>query len=91
MEEPMIRGHVLDHAARFYRSSYDQSTAARVDGELSVELKSVLESITRAEWYPRRYLVEMMNAFALVRGTTDVTHADLVRCGSSLADANHEF
>jgi len=91
MEEAMIRGHVLDHAARFYRSSYDHSTAARVDGELSVELKSVLDSVSRAEWYPRRYLVEMLNAFAMVRGTSDATYSDFVACGSALADANNDF
>lgn len=91
MEEAMIRGHVLEHAARFYRLSYDRATAARVDGELSVELKSVLASLSRAEWYPRRYLVEMLKAFAVVRGTNDATYADFVRCGSSLADANSEF
>lgn len=91
MEEPMIRGHVLEHAARFYRTSYDHSAAARVEGELSIELKAALESLTRAEWYPRRYLVEMLNAFAMVRGTSDATYTDFVRCGSSIADANSEF
>jgi hypothetical protein len=82
---------VLEHASRFYRSSYDNSTASRVDGELSVELKSVLDSVSRAQWYPRRYLVEMLHAFAIVNGTTDATYADFLRCGSSLADANNEF
>lgn len=91
MEEAMIRGHVLDHTAQFYRSRYDQGTASRVDGELSIELKSVLESVSRPEWYPRRYLVEMLNAITIVRGTNDGTYADFVRCGSTLADPKDEF
>jgi hypothetical protein len=91
MEEAMIRGSVLDHASRFYRASYDQAIAARIDGEMSVELKLVLESLSRAEWYPRRYLVEMLNAVATVRGNTDATYTDFVRCGSALADPSDEF
>ena len=90
MEEPMIRGHVLDHVALYYRSKYDHSTAARVEGELSIELKAVLEGVSRPEWYPRRYLVELLQAFALVRGSNDA-YEDFLRCGSTLAEANNDF
>jgi hypothetical protein len=91
MEEAMIRGHVLDHAARFCRTSYDQSTASRVEGELSLELKAALDSLSRSEWYPRRYLVEILNALAAVRGSNDGTYSDIVRCGRALADPSDEY
>jgi len=91
MEGATIRGHVLDHAARFYRTTYDQPTAVRIDGQLSIELKSTLDSMSRAEWYPRRYLVEMLSAIATVRGSNDGTYAEIVRCGRSLAEPNDEY
>jgi len=91
MEEAMIRGHVLGHTAEFYRSRYDQGTAARIDGELSIELKLMLDSVSRAEWYPRRHLIEMLNAITMVRGANEGTYADFVRCGSTLADTKDEF
>lgn len=91
MDEPQIRGHVLEHIARFYRSSFDHATAARIEGELSIEVKSALDSMTAAEWYPRRFLVEILNAFAAVRGSGDSTYGDIMRCGAALAEPSNEL
>jgi len=91
MEEPQIRGHVLDHTARFYRSVYEHASIARIEGELSIELKAALESVTPAAWYPRRFQVELLKAFATVRGNSDATYGDFLRCGSSLAQPNNDF
>lgn len=91
MDDAMIRGHVLEHVARFYRSSYDHSVAARVEGELSVEVKAVLEAVSKADWYPRRYLVELLKAFETVRGSGDAVYDDFLSCGASLAQASNDF
>jgi hypothetical protein len=91
MEAPLIRGHVLEHTARYYRLSFDHVAAARIDGELSIEVKSALETLAPAEWYPRRYLVEMLKAFVAVRGSGDTTYGDILRCGSALAEPNNDF
>jgi hypothetical protein len=91
MTEPLIRGYVLDHTARFYRSTYDYSTAARIEGDLSLEVKSALETVSHADWYPRRYQVEMLNAFAAARGSSDVTYGDFMRCGAKLGEPNNDF
>lgn len=91
MDEPMIRGHILEQTARFYRASHDHSTVARIDGELSIEVKVALESLSPDEWYPRRFQVEMLNAFALVRGSGDATYGDILRCGAALAQPTNEF
>jgi hypothetical protein len=91
MEEPLIRGHVLEHTVRFYRTSFDYSAAAHVDGELSIEVKTALDTLTPAEWYPRRFQVEMLNAFATVRGNGDSTYGDILRCGTALADPSNDF
>lgn len=91
MEEPMVRGHVLEHVARYYRSTYDHPTAARVEGELSIELKTTLESVAKPGWYPRRHLVELLRAFAAARGAGDAAYGDFVRCGRTLAEADNDF
>lgn len=91
MEEPMIRGHVLEQTARFYRASYDPVTISRIEGELSIELKAALEAMSSAGWYPRRYQVELLNALAAVRGPSDATYGDLVRCGAALAEPSNSF
>lgn len=91
MEEPQIRGSVIEHAARFYRTSFERSTIARIEGELSIEVKSALDIMLSAEWYPRRYLVEILNAFAAVRGSGDGTYGDFVRCGAGLAEPTNEL
>jgi hypothetical protein len=91
MEEPQIRGHVLDHTMHFYRSAYDHTTIAHIEGELSIELKAALDSLVPAAWYPRRFQVELLSSFATVRGRSDATYGDFLRCGASLAQPNNEF
>lgn len=91
MEEPQIRGYVLEHAARFYRTSFDHSTVARIEGELSIETKFALDNMASSEWYPRRFLVEILNAMATVRGSGDGTYGDIVRCGAGLAEPANEL
>jgi hypothetical protein len=91
MDEPQIRGHVLEHVMRFYRDSFDHSTAARIEGELSIDVKAALDSLSPAGWYPRSHLVEVLKAFAAVRGSGDSTYGDFVRCGIGLAEAKNDF
>lgn len=91
MEEPMIRGHILDHTARFYRTGFDHVTVARIEGELSIEVKAALDSVTPAAWYPRRFQVDILNALAAARGSGDGTYGDIQRCGAGLAEPTNEF
>lgn len=91
MGEPLIRGHVLEHTARYCRTSFDYAAAARIDGELSIEVKATLDTLASAEWYPRRFHVEMLQAIASVRGSSDVTCGDIQRCGAALAEPNNDF
>jgi len=91
MQEPLIRGHVLEHTVRFCRLSYEHGEMARIDGELSVDVKAALDELTPAAWYPRRFQVELLNAVSTVRGKSDATYGDFLRCGTALAEPSNDF
>lgn len=92
MAEPMIRGYVVLHTARFMRTESDEVTARRLDGELSLELRLALEEMSPAAWYPRYYQVELLHKFAAMKGSSDATYTELQRCGATLhTTAGNEF
>jgi hypothetical protein len=91
MTEPMIRGHVIAHTVRFARAHLDWSGAQRFNAELSMELNGLLEGVAGASWYPRRYQVELLQAFASSRGRAEVAYGDLMLCGSAMAAVDNQF
>jgi hypothetical protein len=91
MSEAMIRGHILAHTVRFARAHLDWSGSERLASQLSVELSSVLEGVTGAGWYPRKYQVELLHAFASARGRSEVAYGDLILCGSAMAAVDNHF
>jgi hypothetical protein len=91
MSEPMIRGYIIAHTARFARAHLDEMTSLRFDAELSVELRALLAEIVPAGWYPRRHQVELMRGIADVRGRAEGAYGDLLLCGSSMAAIDNQF
>ena len=91
MLEPMIRGHVIEHTAKFFRSVVEPDFALRVDAALSLELKTTLREVGLAGWYPRQYQVELLRAVAEAHGDEDATRSDLMRCGAAMAVGDNEF
>jgi hypothetical protein len=90
MSEPQIRGYIIAHTARFARAHLDETDSLRFDGELGVDLKTLLGEIVPFGWYPRRYEVELLRALADVRGR-ESAYGDLMLCGSSMASINNQF
>jgi hypothetical protein len=91
MLEPMIRGHIIAHTARFFRSECEPDFALSGDATLSLELKTALREISPAAWYPRQYQVELLRAVAEVHGDEAATRLDLQRCGAAMAVGDNEF
>ena len=91
MVEPMIRGHVIQHTAKFFRSEVDPDFALSVDAALSLELKTTLREIAPASWYPRELQVEMLRAVASAHGDEAATRRDLLLCGAGMAVGGNEF
>src|SRR5262245_43844996 len=91
MLEPMIRGHVIEHTAKFFRSEVEPDFALRVDSGLSLELKTALREIGPAAWYPRQYQVELLRAVAEAHADEAATRRDLLRCGAGMAVGDNEF
>jgi len=91
MTEPMIRGHVIAHTARFAREHIELASPYGFAGGVTPELNATLETIATAGWYPRRYEVELLEALAHARGRTDDARRDLQRCGSALAAMDNQF
>jgi hypothetical protein len=91
MSEPMIRGHVIAHTARFVRAHVAGAADVRLQTLLSGELKAVLAGIAPAHWYPRRHQVELLRALGDVCGGAEAAYVDLVLCGSALAAVDNPF
>ena len=91
MPEPMIRGHVIIHTASFLRTQSDHSRSQAIESELSAPVRSALEHLAPAKWYPRQFQVELLNALAAVRGHGDATYGELMRCGAGMVAVDNEF
>jgi hypothetical protein len=91
MLEPMIRGHVIRHTVRFFRVQCDPLLALRIDAELPLELRTTLEDIEPAGWYPRQYEIELLQAVARAHGGEEAAREDLLRCGAGMAVGDNEF
>jgi hypothetical protein len=91
MPEPMIRGHVIEHTAKFFRVECEPALALRIDSALPLELRVALREISSAGWYPRRYEVALLQAVAEAHGDEAGTRRDLLRCGASMAVGGNEF
>jgi hypothetical protein len=91
MSEPMIRGHVIAHTARFVRNHLDATGSRRLSTQLSDELKVVLDDIVPAYWYPRRHQVELLCALGETRGGAEAAYGDLLLCGSAMAAVDNPF
>lgn len=91
MVEPMIRGHVIQHTAKFFRNEVEPELALRIDAALSLELKTLLREIEPASWYSRQLQVDILRAVAAVHGDEAATRSDLLRCGGAMAVGGNEF
>jgi hypothetical protein len=94
MSEPTTRGHVIMHTATFLQ----QSGAARnslLEAETSLELRTELEAMTAATFYPRRLHTELLAMLATSRGTggtgNDPGYTSIVRCGAALLSPQNQF
>jgi len=91
MPEPMIRGHVIRHTARFFRTECEPALALRIDAELPLDLRAALDAVQSPEWYPRYYESEILQAVARAHGDEVALRQDLLRCGAALAVGDNEF
>jgi hypothetical protein len=91
MPEPMIRGYIIQHTTRFYRSECDPDTALRIDAALPLELKAELREIMPATWYPRRFQVELLQAIAHAHGDEESSRRKMLQCGAGMAVGENEF
>ena len=91
MLEAKVRGHVLQHTARFFRDECDPSIALRVNSAISIELRSLLQEVSPPAWYPRQLQVELLNAAALAHGNDEAAQRDFIRCGAKIALADNHF
>lgn len=91
MPEPLIRGHVIIHTAKFFRTQSDRSTSQALENELSMPLRAALEHLAPAAWYPRHFQVELLHALATVRGRGDAAYGEIMRCGAGMVTVDNDF
>jgi hypothetical protein len=91
MHEPMIRGHVIHHTARFFRLECDPAIALRIDASLPLEQREAMNDLSDPEWYPRRYETALLNGVSRAFEDEETARAQLIRCGTSLAIGHNEF
>jgi hypothetical protein len=91
MHEPMIRGHVIQHTARFFRTECDPAVALRIDASLPLEQREAMNGLSDPAWYPRRYETALLAGVARAFEEEEATRTQLIRCGSSLAVGDNEF
>lgn len=89
MSEPMTRGHVIMHTAAFMQQN-GPSGGHSTDGETSVTLRSGLDDMTAAGFYPRRFHTELLSTLASARHG-DAGYARVLRCGASLLSLQNDF
>lgn len=91
MSQPMTRGHVIMHTAAFLQQ-HGSPRETLLDGEVSLELRTELEAMTAAAFYPRRFHAELLAMLAAARGTgNDPGFATVVRCGATLLSPHNQF
>jgi hypothetical protein len=91
MPEPLIRGHVIQHTVRYFRSECDPDLALRIEAALPLELKAQLRELVPASWYPRRFEVEILDTIARIYDDELAVRNHLIRCGASMAVGNNDF
>jgi hypothetical protein len=94
MSQPMTRGHVIMHTATFLQQSASMK-APGVEAETSLELRTELEGMTAATFYPRRLHTELLSMLATARGTAgtgnDPGYTNILRCGAALLSPENQF
>jgi len=91
--EPMIRGYSVKQQLDFLQTQYEPSVSEQLLRRIPDDVRTSLSEIKPAEWYPRRYSVEMLRAIASHRGDDEqAVKDDLVRCGTFIAtEASNTF
>jgi hypothetical protein len=94
MSQPMTRGHVIMHTATFLQ----QNAAVKdslLEAESSLELRTELDAMAAATFYPRRLHTELLSMLATSRGTggtgNDPGYTSILRCGAALLSPQNQF
>jgi hypothetical protein len=90
MAEPMTRGHIILHTAGFMQTGAPVAKH-HLDIETSIELRTALDAMSAAAFYPRKYQSELLAALADARGRGDGGYAALRDCGAALRSTRNEF
>jgi hypothetical protein len=85
MAKEMVRGYLVLQTLEFVRKHCPEGARAAIEGGLSAELKTSLSGLPPHGWFPRRHLVEVLNA--LVDTTSpERQHDQLVACGAFISE-----
>lgn len=88
MQEAQVRGIYVVAACDFIKANYPPAQVARIERQLSPELKHALPSIRekRMSWYPVRFATEQLRGIYHSHDDRDVAAATLTRCGRFIGD-----
>ena len=94
MSQPMTRGHVIMHTATFLQQNASVRDSP-LEVESSLDLRTELESMTAAAFYPRHLHTELLALLATSRGTggtgNDPGYTSILRCGAALLSPQNQF
>ena len=93
MTTPMLRGYMVKQGTSFLESDYfEPAIRRRLIEQLPADVKAALPTIKPAEWYPRDFLVPVMQGIASVKNDNVGSYNDLVAYGSWCAtEATNTF
>jgi len=84
--EPMIRGYSIKQQLHFLEQC-EPEALRRWLATVPSDVKSTLDSLKAAEWYPRKYSVDILRAIAAHHGSDErATYAAMVHCGTFIAE-----
>lgn len=84
--EPMIRGYSIKQQLHFLEQC-EPEVLSRWLATVPPDVKSTLDGLKAAEWYPRKYSVDILRAIAAHHGSNErATYDAMGHCGTFIAE-----
>lgn len=91
MSAPMLRGYMLQRANRFIDQYFQVAEASKIKAGFPASLRTALQELKPAEWYPREHCIVMHRSIAEAAGPAGAYEA-LVSLGEFMAtEATNTF
>src|SRR5690606_10839111 len=92
MEEPVVRGYIVQQMVDFIQKYYDEETRKQIYAPMSSDTRAQLAALESAVWYPRDHVVTLLRGIVAVKNDEVESYNDLLEVGRFVAvEATNTF